>query len=583
LGRVAGLLFAVGAHDGVPPGIGRCFPERRFLGTHESRRHVRNAVDLLVVEDVVFGILCVPKNVVVLGRPLVLASCTVVVCPDDFIEEAFATKDRIEEDLTVVHLPVVDMEIETAIRLQKLMRTAKTRLEEREIVIKTVFVELLAKHGRFVALSFEADAVSVFGALGLELLPALLFPGIEGRIYIDEGNRLARERMENLKVVAQVDLPCHGRIIALSTRDWRVGNTHAKVRLEKGGQQMAEDLFNPAHRFVETERLRTAYLHYEESRSPDAPTFVALPDDLEIGIVSSEEPSIARAISSLLTRSLEKARCDKGGHLPPEVVLRVQRDIISPEGVSKLWGVAGHRFVLARRHDERTHELLATILIGRSKDTIFFFTGRYNNLRYSTIAEDVDLQQPDQDDPAHRWFDRFAFPNLKHFKPDRYHHIANFVVSPEHRSEGLAAAFLRDIVRYYSRDVLDGNGYPIIHSQHLLCGRGLWQIGDPPWMARMQKLGFYRRWGAESFFIEHDWAPLPPTIIGGSKIDNVTYNRMYDMPTCYGASKVPHPSDEHLFGRVPAVMRLAENPRAKLQYFQAMFDFVPNTEQGEPS
>ncbi len=346
--------------------------------------------------------------------------------------------------------------------------------------------------------------------------------------------------------------------------------------------QHTDDLFNPMHRFVDTACLRAAYLQYEESRNPGAQNFVTLPEGgMELGIVSSEDPRIARAISSLLTRSLEGARCDKGGHLPPEVVTRVQRDIISPEGVSTLWGIAGHRFVLARRHDVHTHEILATILVGRSKDTIFFFTGRYNNLRYSTIAEDVDFDQPDQDNSAHKWFDRFAFPSPERFKPDRFHHIANFVVSPEHRSGGLASLFLRSIVRYYSRDVLDSNGYPIIHSQYLLCGRGLWQIGDPPWLARMKKLGFYRRWGAESFFIEHNWAPLPVVVMQGKQIDNVAYNRMYDMPTCYGIDQIPHASNEHLLERIPEVMRLALDPRAKLQYFQAMFDFMPDVEKGD--
>lgn len=346
---------------------------------------------------------------------------------------------------------------------------------------------------------------------------------------------------------------------------------------------LTEGIFDPANRFVSTEDLRSAYLHYEESRNITAPTYVELPgeDGLELGIVSSTNPQIAEAISSLLTRSLEQARCDKGGHLPPEVVLRVQQEIISPLGVTTLWGVAGHRFVLARRHDARTHEIVATILVGRSKDTIFFFTGRYNNLRYSTIVEDVQWDQPDQDDPTRRWFDRFAFPNPQRFKPDRYHHIANFVVSPDCRSAGLARKFLRAIVRYYSRDVLDGNDLPIVHSQHLLCGRGLWQIGDPPWLMRMQKLGFYRRWGAESFFIEHDWAPLPAVIMDGRQIDHLSYNQMYDMPTCYADDQQPHPSDEHLFERVPEVVRLAQHPSAKLQYFQAMFDFAQNMETGE--
>jgi len=348
----------------------------------------------------------------------------------------------------------------------------------------------------------------------------------------------------------------------------------------KGDRQMShsEDVFDPIHRFVETVCLHAAYLTYEETRSPGAQNFVTLPDGMELGIVSTENPMIARAISSLLTRSLEQARCELGGHLPTVVVRRVQRDIISPEGVSTLWGVAGHRFVLSRRHDERTHEIIATILVGRSKDTIFFFTGLYNNLRWSTIVEDVDWDRPDQDDPAHKWFDRFAFPPPQSFKPNRYHQIANFVVGPDHRGAHIARAFLENIARHYSRDVLDGSRLPIIHSQHLLCGVGFWQIGDPPWMARMAKLGFYRRWGAESFFIEHDWAPLPPTVMGGQVIDNLTYNRLYGMPDCYGADQERHryPSDEHLHERVPEVVRLAQDPRAKLQYYQAMFDFVPN-------
>jgi GNAT superfamily N-acetyltransferase len=337
----------------------------------------------------------------------------------------------------------------------------------------------------------------------------------------------------------------------------------------------SELVLDPSHRFVRTERLRAAYLHYDESRNPTAPTFVRLEqEDLELGIVSSAVPEIALAVSSLLTRSLEDARCDRGGHLPPEVVRRVQRDIISPAGVAGLWGTTGHRFVLARRLDASTHEIVATLLVGRRKGTIFFFTGRYNNLRHSTIAQDVDFDQPDADDPRHRWFDRFTFPDLVRFKPRAYHHIANFVVGPEQRQRGLAQLLLDSILRYYARDFIDGHGLPVVHSQFLLCGRGFWQIGDPPWLNRMQKLGFYRRWGAESFFIEHDWAPLPPVVVDGRTIDNVTYNHTYGLPGCYAAGSQPPPSDEHLMDRVPEVLRLADDPRAKLQYFQAMFDFV---------
>jgi len=346
-----------------------------------------------------------------------------------------------------------------------------------------------------------------------------------------------------------------------------------------------QDLFDPNHRFVDTSCLRAAYPTYERTRSPGAPNFVTLSDDLELGIVSTDHPAIARAISSLLTRSLEQARCELGGHLPTEVVRRVQRDIISPDKVGALWGSAGHRFVLARRVDAQTHEILATILVAASKDTIFFFTGRYDNQVYSRMKHAVDWDQADTDDPAHRWFDRFAFPPLARFKPNWFHHIANFVVSPDHRGARIAGSFLENIRRYYANDVLAASERPDpIHSQSLLCGIGFWQIGDPPWMERMKKLGFYRRWGAESFFVEHDWAPLPQTVMDGKVVDNLAYNRLFGMPDCYapGQERHRHPSDEHLQERVAEVVRLAQNPRYKLQYYQAMFGFVSGVE-GERS
>jgi GNAT superfamily N-acetyltransferase len=275
----------------------------------------------------------------------------------------------------------------------------------------------------------------------------------------------------------------------------------------------------------------------------------------------------------MLSCSLEDAKNDRGGHLPVAVVERVQTEIISPYGVANLWGTTGHRFVLSRRVDAETSELLATILVGRRKGTIFFFTGRYNNLRHSQIAEEVDFEQPAGDDPTQRWFDQFAFPDLVRFKPTAYHQIANFVVAREHRGQGLAERLLDAIVAKYSRDDIEARGANIEHCQYLLCGRGLWQIGDPPWLARMEKLGFYLRWGAESFFIEHDWAPLPPTFDRGQKISNLDYNRSFGLPRRYEEGRPPPQSSEHLLDRLDAVVRLSQDPRAKLQYFQTMFDF----------
>lgn len=326
-------------------------------------------------------------------------------------------------------------------------------------------------------------------------------------------------------------------------------------------------------RFVPTGVLRGAYLHYDESRNPTAPPFVRFEErDLELGIVSSAVPEVARAVSSLLTRSLEDARNDRGGHLPVAVVERVQREIISPWGVANLWGTHGHRFVLSRGADAHTREVLATILVGSRRQTIFFLTGRYNNLRHSLIEQQIDFEQPDGADPAQKWFDRFAFPPVADFKPRSYHHIANFVVAKEARGLGLSRFLLDAIRETYARDLLEARGAPIVHSQRLLCGRGFWQIGDPPWLVRMERLGFRLRWGAESFFIEREWAPLPPIFDEGGPISNVAYNRSFGLPEHYERAERPDTTG-HLLDRLPEVVRLSRDPTAKLQYFQTMYDF----------
>ncbi|MEO7095114.1 MAG: hypothetical protein ABI175_17775 [Polyangiales bacterium] len=329
-------------------------------------------------------------------------------------------------------------------------------------------------------------------------------------------------------------------------------------------------------RFVPTEVLRSSYVHYAQSQNPSAPPFVRFEaEGLELGIVHSEVPAIARGVSSLLTRSLEDAKDELGGHLPARIVERVQLDIISPHGVAHLWGTEGHRFVLSRAVDGTTSEMIATMLVARRKGTIFFFTGRYNNVRHSTIEQTVDFDQPAGTNPEQKWFAQFAFPPPIQFKPRAYHHIANFVVAKEHRGKRLSRFFLNALLAKYARDPMALRGSPIEHSQYLLCGRGFWQIGDPPWLVRMERLGFHLRWGAESFFMEKDWAPLPPIHDDqGREISNLDYNRSFNLPERYQNAKPTRASAFHLMDRVPEVIRLSQDPRAKLQYFQTMFDFT---------
>ena len=332
---------------------------------------------------------------------------------------------------------------------------------------------------------------------------------------------------------------------------------------------------NLQDRFIKTKTLQNSYLHYEESRNPGAKPYISFDaEGLELGIVSSQTPEIATAISSILSRSLEDGKDTNGGYLPPKVVERVQLDIISPFGVSQLWGITGHRFVLSRAAGPHEREIIASILVGRSKDTIFFFTGRYNNIKHSEIEETVDLNQPVDSDINQKWFDQFAFPPLRRFKPRFYHQIANFVVAQEYRGKGFAKFFIKNIVNYYARDYIEANHGKIEHSQYLLCGRGFWQIGDPPWLPKMKALGFYLRCGAESFFIEHDWHTLMPIVNNGVPISNIDYNKSFGLPEMYKDITPATCSDEHLLERIPEIVALSTNPRAKLQYFQAMYNFL---------
>lgn len=330
---------------------------------------------------------------------------------------------------------------------------------------------------------------------------------------------------------------------------------------------------DPQARFINADLLRRCYLLYPDSLNPMAKPYVSFEsEDLELGIVSAYSPEISKAVSSILTRSLEDAKYTNGGYLPVESVERVQREIISPYGITHLWGKTGHRFVMTRPASNGNREIVASILVGKSKDTIFFLTGRYNNLTHSTIKDDVDMNQPFESNPEHKWFDKFAIPDLEIFKPKIYHQIANFVVDRELRKQGLATFLIDNIVKYYSRDHILANNNSIEHSQHLLCGRGFWQIGDPPWLVKMKALGFYLRGGAESFFIDQDWSPLPPIYQGDRLISNIEYNQSYDLPKKY--EYFESSSKEDLIDRIPEVIRLSKDPRAKLQYFQAMYDFL---------
>jgi len=347
---------------------------------------------------------------------------------------------------------------------------------------------------------------------------------------------------------------------------------------------------DPQDRFVDATVLRRSYLHYPQSVNVKAKPFVVIDDKYELGIVDPTNFKIAKAVSSLLTRSLEDAKYTNGGYLPPKVVERVQMELISPHGIMNLWGKTGHRFVLSREAPGGQREIISSALVAQSRDGIFFYTSRFNNLRHSTLRQDIDFEVSADGNPAHKWFDKFRYPEIEQYKPKGFHHFANFVVEKEGaRNQGIARLMIREIVKNYSREYIHMAGGAVEHSQRLLCGKGFWQIGDPPWLSRMGKLGFIPRLGCETFHTDVDWDPLAPTYDkDGKVIDHVSYNQSFGLPQMYVKlfegqdSPYRHiyevalksQSGDHLLERIPTVIELGKSGKAKLQYFQLLFPFA---------
>lgn len=317
--------------------------------------------------------------------------------------------------------------------------------------------------------------------------------------------------------------------------------------------------------------------------------YIQLENGYEIGIVNTSIcPEIACIVSGILSRSVDDAKDINGGYVPHRIVTFAQKHYVSPYAVTNLWGKNGNRFILSKRIDDISSEIIATVLISSSKDNLFFFTNRYHNLRPSTINQDIDWNQTMSNDINHRWFDKFDFPPIEKYKPSLYNQMANFAVDKKHRGGNLGDYLLKNIIKYYSlTSMLKTSNYlNINHSQSLICGIGLYQIADPSWYKKMSKIGFNLRLGCESFYIDKDYDKLSPNVIYTNSINsinstqkiisNVEYNALFDMPAMYqkdiDTTRLKNPQI-HLLERIPLVIELSTNPKAKLQYFQLYLDF----------
>src|SRR5262252_2592454 len=141
-----------------------------------------------------------------LGWPASCRPAAVVVGPDDLVEEALAPEDAVEEDLAVVHLAIVDVEVERAVGGESAIGLAEARLQEGEIVVEAVGIGARAHLHRVVAVSLEADAIAEGAAHGLDTGVGLGAAGIERRIDIDEsGGAIRHVTAQHVEVVSEID------------------------------------------------------------------------------------------------------------------------------------------------------------------------------------------------------------------------------------------------------------------------------------------------------------------------------------------------------------------------------------------
>lgn len=322
-------------------------------------------------------------------------------------------------------------------------------------------------------------------------------------------------------------------------------------------------------RFVSTVDLTKSYIR-NPNRKQNLPNYVELGQGMTLGIVDTKNNlKIAKAVSSLLTRSIELAKDKyKGGYLPSNIVERAQLEYVSPYAISNLWGNKGYRFVLSIPVDYTDkREIIGTALVASSQWTLFFFTNKYNNIDMRSHLIDQDLMVD-----GHKWFDRFNMPKLENYKPPKFNQLANFAVETvDHRGHGLGKLMIDAIVKHYA--LHNPNNF-INHSQPLICGHGLFQIADPSWLPFMLKCGFKQRYGAETFYLDKKWAPLPSVMINGQQLDPVAYNQRFGLQKSYEKLDLEGPIN--LIDRIPHVLELANRGDAKLQYYQLYKPFKTN-------
>ena len=184
----------------------------RLLGAHEPGRHVRDALDLLLIEEVLLHVLHVYEDRVVLRGPAIFCAPAVVVRPDDLVQEVVATEDLVEQHLAVMRFSVVDVEVERSVVREQTSRLFQLRPDERQVVVVHVEVLHATDLGRHVTPPLKPNTIAAaFSPIGTQRRANLRFAGIERRVDIDQLERLVGQLGKQVRAVGQHDVVVAGR------------------------------------------------------------------------------------------------------------------------------------------------------------------------------------------------------------------------------------------------------------------------------------------------------------------------------------------------------------------------------------
>ena len=158
-----------------------------------------------------------------LGGPAVLGPRAVVVGPDDLVQEALPAEDGVQHHLGVVHLPVVQVQVQGAVVGEQPPCLDQSRFQEGPVVAESVVVLVQGALDRVVGPAFEPHPVAP--ACGVNhhcgSLARLDPAGVERRVHVNQGESAVRQRGEVVSVVRvhhqvaavrRPDVLCHREI-----------------------------------------------------------------------------------------------------------------------------------------------------------------------------------------------------------------------------------------------------------------------------------------------------------------------------------------------------------------------------------